>query len=159
MPGHVHDPAAEGFAKGVCADVLCLQLIDGLDLFKMAVHHLRGQDRSVSAGEARLRKINTPKGPPAVPGVLLETLVYLYLPAFPGLLLIQGERAVLGEYLLPSERPQVGESQPEEAAAADEQGHPVVSVPIQAVDEVHRLVPFDVVRRRVLVLKCHLVED
>jgi hypothetical protein len=27
------------------------------------------------------------------------------------------------------------------------------------VDEVHRLVPFDVVRRRVLVLKCHLVED
>lgn len=56
---HIHDTAAEGLAKGVRADVLCLQLVDGFDLFKMAIHHLRGQDRSVFAGEAWLRLINT----------------------------------------------------------------------------------------------------
>lgn len=140
------------------ADVLRLQLINGLDLFKMAVNHLRGQDRSVFAEEAWLRRINTPKCPPTVMDVLLETFVDLYLAALPCLLFNQGVHAIFGEYLLPSERPQVGESQPEETSAANEQGHPVVSISVQASDEVYRLVPFDVIRRRILVFECHRVE-
>ena len=93
---HVHDPATEGFAKGVSADVLSPQLIGGLDLFKMAVHHLRGQDRSVFASEAWLRRINTSKGPPTVMDVLLERFVDLYLPALPCLLLNHCEHAIFG---------------------------------------------------------------
>ena len=93
---HIHDPAAEGFTEGVRAEVLCFQMLDGLDLFKMAVHHLRGQDRSVFASEAWLRRINISKGPPAVMDVLLERFVDRYLPALPCLLLNQCEHTIFG---------------------------------------------------------------
>lgn len=127
---HVHDPAAEGLAEGVRADVLRPQLIHGLDPFQMAIHHLAGQDRSVFAEEARLRGGRAPKGPPAVPDMLLEALVHLNLPALPGLLLIQGKSSFLGQHLFPTKLPQVREPQPKEASAPYEQGHPVVPVPV-----------------------------
>lgn len=153
--GHIHDPAAESLAEGMCADVPCLQLIDGLDPFQVAIDHLAGQDRSVFGQEAGLRRVRASQCPPAVTDMLLEALVDPHLPSLSGLLFVQGERAVLGQYLLPAERPQVGEPQPEEAAAADEEGHPIVPVAVQPTDEVHSLVPFDVVGRCKLVLECH----
>jgi len=51
--GHFNDPAAEGLAEGVGREVLDLDMINGLDLFQVAVHHLAGQDRLVFAEEAR----------------------------------------------------------------------------------------------------------
>ena len=50
--GHFDDPAAEGLAEGVGGEVLDLDMINGLDLFQVAVHHLAGQDRLVFAEEA-----------------------------------------------------------------------------------------------------------
>lgn len=118
------------------ADVLRLQLIYGLDLFQVAIHHLRGQDRSVFGEETGLRLVRASERSPAVPGVLLEALIDFYLAAFLGLLLIQGKHTVLGVNLLQAKRPQVLKPLSKETSATDEQRHPVVSVPAHAVDAV-----------------------
>lgn len=103
--GHFDDPAAEGLAKGVGGKVLDLDVINGLDPFQVAVHHLAGQDRLVFAEEARLRLIWTTKRPPAVHDVPLETLVNFDFPALARLFLNEGKGSDVREYLLPAERP------------------------------------------------------
>lgn len=103
--GHFDDPAAEGLAKGVGGKVLDLDVINGLDPFQVAVHHLAGQDRLVFAEEARLRLIWTTKRPPAVHNVPLEALVNFDFTAFARLFLNEGEGSGVGEGLLPSKCP------------------------------------------------------
>lgn len=104
-PGHFNDPAAEGLAEGVGGEVLDLDVIDGLDPFQVAVHHLAGQDRLVFAQEARLRQVWTAKRTPAVHNVPLEALVNFDFTAFARLFLNEGEGSGVGEGLLPSKCP------------------------------------------------------
>ena len=155
---HVDNPPAEGLAEGVGREVLDPDMINGLDPLEMAIYHLVGQDRSVFAQEARLCRVWTSKSAPAVADMLLEPLIDFYLAAFPCLFLVQGEGSGFGENLFPTKHPQVGEPQPEEASATDEKGHSVVTIPIQPTDEVHGLVPFNIVGCRVLVSQSHSVE-
>lgn len=103
--GHFDDPAAEGLAEGVGGEVLDLDVIDGLDPFQVAVHHLAGQDRLVFAEEARLRLVWTTKCPPAVHDVPLKALVNLDFAALARLFLNEGEGSGVGEHLLPSKCP------------------------------------------------------
>ena len=102
-----------------------------LDLYglQFPVYHLQGYDGAVAIQETGLLGVPYPHGSIAVVDMTLEALVDFDDAAFPRLPLPQDE-LVSFKNLFPCEQPQVGDAEPKEEPASEQEGHPVIAIPV-----------------------------
>ena len=93
------------------------------------VYHLQGYDGAVAIQETGLLGVPYPHGGIAIVDMPLESLVDFNDSAFPRLPLPQDE-FVSFKNLFPCELPQVGDTESEEEPASEQEGHPVIAIPV-----------------------------
>ena len=145
------DLTAEGLTKAMGANVLYVKVILSTHGLEVAVDHLRGDNVAMAVEEAELAHAPNVKGLIAVAYMLLEGGVDLYLAALARLLLDDRETRT-AKKLSPCQALQVGDAQPEEAAAADKEREAIVFVVVQLVNKVEHLAPLDVIGCSVTIL-------